>query len=74
MLDGVVLMNTLSTADVVTLKFLWEHALADSSFTEFALETNLVLAEVVPRPPWKGIGCSREWLFGPGPRSKLTGR
>jgi hypothetical protein len=51
----VVLVNTLSAADVTTLKFLWEYALADSSFTELALEANLVLSKVVPRPLWKGI-------------------
>ena len=73
MLDKVVLVNTLSTADVVALKFLWEHTLADCCLTQLALETNLVLREVVPRSPWKGIG-GELWLFGKGTCSKLSRR
>jgi hypothetical protein len=37
MLNVVVLVNTLSAADVAALKFLWEHALADSGLTQLAL-------------------------------------
>lgn len=73
MLNIVVPVNTLSAADVATLKFLWEYALADSGLTQFALEANLVLSKVVPRTPWKGIG-SRLWLFGEGTCSEVSRR
>ncbi len=73
MLNVVVLVNTLSAADVATLKFLWEQALADSGLTQLALETNLVLSKVVPRTPWKGIH-SRLWLFGEGTCSEVSRR
>jgi hypothetical protein len=66
-------MNTLSTADVTTLKFLRKHALADSGLTQLALEANLVLSKVIPRTPWKGID-SRLWLFGEGTCSEVSRR
>jgi hypothetical protein len=72
-LKVIVLVNTLSAVDVATLKFLWEHAFADSGFTELALETNLVLSKVIPRTPWKGI-YSRLWFFGPSTCSEVSRR
>jgi hypothetical protein len=62
----VVLVNTLSAADVTALKFLWEHALADGGLTQLALETSLVFIEIVPRSLRKWIH-NRLWLFSPGP-------
>jgi hypothetical protein len=73
MLNVVVLVNTSSTEDMATLSLSWEHALADCGLTQLALEANLVLSKVVPRPPWKGIH-SRLWLFGKGPCSEVSRR
>jgi hypothetical protein len=45
----VVLVNTLSTEYVTTyIEDLWEDTLADSGFTELALEADLIQLEVVP--------------------------
>ena len=58
----VMFVNALSTEDVAAdIKYLWEHTLTHSGFTQLALQTDTVLRKVVPKIGlwWEGVNQFR---------------